>query len=277
MEYVLKLVKLHRKLLLSLFVMVAAYFPTLIWMYDRWMARDSYYSHGVLIPLVSLTLIFWNREELAKIKWKESPWGMRLIIAGVVLHLLASHPNVRIYFVSGFSMLVLLCGLVLYFYGEEIFKRISFALFFLVFMVPMPLVVINKVSLQLKMFAAELATMVLNNMGIQALRDGSIIKMRHAHVTVDDVCSGLRSLISLTALGSICAYWLKGKMWKRIFLFASTVPIAIITNMCRVVALSAISEIWGTEYAEGLVHDVLGFMVFALAFVMLMAVGKLLE
>lgn len=277
MDYVLKLARLHQKLLLAFFVMVVAYFPTIIWMYDRWMARDSYYSHGFLIPVVSLALIFWQKEELAEIKWKESPWGMRLIIAGVVMHLLASHPNVRIYFVSGFSMLVLICGLVLYLYGEQIFKRILFPLFFLIFMVPMPLVVINKVSLQLKMFAAELATMVLNNMGIQALRDGSIIKMRHAHVTVDDVCSGLRSLISLTALGSICAYWLKAAMWKRVFLFASTIPIAIITNMCRVVALSAISEIWGTEYAEGFVHDFLGFMVFALAFIMLMAVGKLLE
>ncbi|MCA9404306.1 MAG: exosortase [Candidatus Omnitrophica bacterium] len=273
----IKLARMHQKLLLALIVMVAAYFPTILWMYDRWMARDSYYSHGFLIPIVSLALIYWNKDELAEIKWKESPWGMRLIIAGAVLHLLASHPNVRIYFVSGFSMLVLISGLVLYLYGEEIFKRILFPLFFLIFMVPMPLVVINKVSLQLKMFAAELATMVLNNMGIQALRDGSIIKMRHAHVTVDDVCSGLRSLISLTALGSICAYWLKAAMWKRLALFASTIPIAIITNMCRVVALSAISEIWGTEYAEGFVHDFLGFMVFALAFIMLMAVGKLLE
>ncbi|MCA9394741.1 MAG: exosortase/archaeosortase family protein [Candidatus Omnitrophica bacterium] len=273
----MKLARMHQKLLLALIVMIAAYFPTILWMYDRWIARDSYYSHGFLIPIVSLALIYWNKEELAEIKWKESPWGMRLIIAGAVLHLLASHPNVRIYFVSGFSMLVLICGLVLYLYGEEIFRRILFPLFFLIFMVPMPLVVINKISLQLKMFAAELATMVLNNMGIQALRDGSIIKMRHAHVTVDDVCSGLRSLISLTALGSICAYWLKAAMWKRLTLFASTIPIAIITNMCRVVALSAISEIWGTEYAEGFVHDFLGFMVFALAFIMLMAVGKLLE
>lgn len=277
MDYVMKLARMHQKLLLALIVMIAAYFPTILWMYDRWIARDSYYSHGFLIPIVSLALIYWNKEELAEIKWKESPWGMRLIIAGAVLHLLASHPNVRIYFVSGFSMLVLICGLVLYLYGEEIFRRILFPLFFLIFMVPMPLVVINKISLQLKMFAAELATMVLNNMGIQALRDGSIIKMRHAHVTVDDVCSGLRSLISLTALGSICAYWLKAAMWKRLTLFASTIPIAIITNMCRVVALSAISEIWGTEYAEGFVHDFLGFMVFALAFIMLMAVGKLLE
>lgn len=277
MEKIIGFAKSNQKLLLAFFVMIIAYFPTLIWMFDRWWVRDSYYSHGILIPAVSIFLIYQIKDELAKIEFKESPWGMRLIIAGVALHLLASHPNVRVYFVSGFSMLFVISGIVLYLYGEELFKKIAFPLAFLVFMIPLPLVVINKLSLQLKMFAAEMAETVLNNMRIPAIRDGSIIRMRHANVVVDDVCSGLRSLISLTALGSIFAYWLKGPVWKKVILFLSTIPIAIVTNMCRVVLLASISEIWGTEYADGLVHDVTGFMVFALAFVMLYAVGKLLE
>lgn len=273
----LKFAKSNTKFLMSLGVMVLAYFPTFIWMWDRWFVRDSYYSHGPLIPFVVGFLIWQLKDELVKIQFKESKWGFKLIVAGIIMHALASHPNVRIYFVSGFSMLLTISGLVLYFYGAEVFKKIAFPIFFLIFMVPLPLVVINKLSLQLKMFAAELATHVLNNMRIPAIREGSVIKMRHAYVIVDDVCSGLRSLISLTALGSIFAYWLKGDMWKRILLFATTIPIAIITNMCRVVILSAISEIWGTEYADGTVHDMTGFLVFGLAFLMLYAVGKILE
>ncbi|MGE0267429.1 MAG: exosortase/archaeosortase family protein [Candidatus Omnitrophota bacterium] len=277
MEKLTSFVKSNRKILLSFFVMAVVYFPTLIWMWDRWWVRDSYYSHGFLIPIVSLYLIYQMKDELSKIKVKESPWGMRMVIAGVLLHLFASHPNIRVFFISGFSMMFVVSGIILYFYGEEIFKKISFPLAFLVFMIPLPLVVINKLSLQLKMFAAELAAITLNNMRILAVREGSIIRMRHAQVIVDDVCSGLRSLISLAALGSIFAYWLKGATWKKLILFFSTIPIAIITNMCRVVVLSCISEIWGTEYADGFVHDMTGFMVFALAFVMLYTVGKLLE
>jgi len=277
MDKIISFAKSNQKLLMAFFVMIIAYFPTLIWMFDRWWVRDSYYSHGILIPAVSIFLIYQIKDELSKIEFKESPWGMRLIIAGIALHLLASHPNVRVYFVSGFSMLFVISGIVLYLYGEELFKKIAFPLGFLVFMIPLPLVVINKLSLQLKMFAAEMAEIVLNNMRIPAIRDGSIIRMRHANVVVDDVCSGLRSLISLTALGSIFAYWLKGPVWKKVILFLSTIPIAIVTNMCRVVLLASISEIWGTEYADGFVHDMTGFMVFALAFIMLYAVGKLLE
>ncbi|MBP9853831.1 MAG: exosortase/archaeosortase family protein [Candidatus Omnitrophica bacterium] len=270
-------VRHNQKLLLAFLAMIIAYFPTLIWMWDRWFTRDSYYSHGILIPFVSLFLIYQMKEELAKIKPKESPWGMRLIIAGVVIHLLASHPNIRVYFVSGFSIMLVIPGLILYLYGAEMLKKVAFPIAFLVFMIPLPLVVINKLSLQLKLFAAELATQLLNSIRIQAVREGSIIHMRHAEVIVDDVCSGLRSLISLTALGAIFAFWLKDAMWKKLVLFFSTIPIAIITNMCRVVILSAISEIWGSQYAVGWVHDTAGFMVFALAFIMLYAVGKLLE
>ena len=101
--------------------------------------------------------------------------------------------------------------------------------------------------------------------------------MRSAYVVVDDVCSGLRSLISLTALGSIFAYWMKTSPIKRTILFLSTIPIAIVTNVCRIIFLSTVSDIWGPQYAVGLIHDLSGMIVFGLAFVLLFVVGKLLE
>ena len=129
----------------------------------------------------------------------------------------------------------------------------------------------------MKLFAAQIATITLNHMRIPALREGSLIKMRSAYVMVDDVCSGLRSLISLTALGSIFAFWLKGPAWKKIILFLCTIPIAILTNVCRIIFLATISEIWGPQYASGFVHDASGFLVFGLAFVFLLAVAKVIE
>ena len=84
-------------------------------------------------------------------------------------------------------------------------------------------------------------------------------------------------LISLTALGSIFAYLMTSGKTKKIVLFLSTIPIAIITNVVRVVFLSVVSEIWGAQYATGFTHDFSGFMVFALAFALLYGVGKLLE
>ena len=260
-------------LLAGMFILT--YIPTLLWLWDRWFARDSYYSHGILIPFVSGFLVWQMRDELAAIKPRRSPWGMPLIITGLCVHLMSS--LLRVYFTSGFSMLVVLSGLVLFFYGSKTLKKITFPVAFLIFMIPVPLVVITNISFKMKIFAAQIATAALNSMGLEAVRSGSVLKMQHTYVVVDDICSGLRSLISLTALGSIFAWWMKGPMPKRILLFCSTIPIAIATNVLRIVFLSFVSEVWGSQYATGFVHDFSGFMVFALAFVLLYAVGKVLE
>jgi len=259
----------------ALVVFLLTYWPTIMWMWDRWFARDSYYSHGILVPFVVVYLIWQMRDELKLIKREQSPWGLRLIIVGVILYLASA--ALRIYFSSGFSMLIVFFGMILHFYGEKIFRKIAFPLAFLAFMIPLPMVIIKNISFKLKILAAEIATVMLNGMRIPAIREGSMIKMRSAYVVVDDVCSGLRSLISLTALGAIFAYWMTGSTFKKVLLFLSTIPIAIITNVCRVILLSGISEIWGSQYATGFIHDATGFMVFGLAFILLFAVGKLLE
>lgn len=269
------LFKTYQKEILSLLVLLIAYVPSFMWMWDRWFARDSYYSHGILVPFVSLFFVWQLRGELAKIKRSCSPWGVKLIAAGILVHIVSS--MFRVNFSSAFSFLVVFYGLVLHFFGGRIFKKILFPLMFLLFMVPLPMAVISNISFRLKMFAAQLAEIVINKMGIPAIRKGSMIIMRDSYVVVDDVCSGLRSLISLTALGSIFAYMFDKGTVKRVVLFLSTIPIAVFTNMCRVVALSVISEVWGSQYASGMVHDITGFMVFVVAFLLLLAVQNLLE
>jgi len=254
---------------------IFAYFPTFLWMWDRWFAKDSYYSHGILVPFVSGYLLWQKRDVLAKIVCKSSRWGIPLMLFGVGLHVISS--LFRVYFSSAFSMLFVLAGAVLHLYGWQMLRQVRFPLAFLFFMLPLPLVVIVNISFKMKLFAAEIARSVLDNMGFQVVRDGSIIKMPHAQVIVDDVCSGLRSLISLAALGAIFAHWLKAPMYKRILLFLSTVPIAVVTNVCRVVFLSFVSEVWGPQYAAGFIHDVSGFMVFALAFLMLYVTARVIE
>ena len=256
-------------------IFLLMYFPTLIWMWDRWFARDSYYSHGIMIPFVVGFLIWSKRKILAKLPKVSSPWGIQLIIAGLVIHIFSA--VFRVYFSSGFSMILVLYGLVLYFYGEKIFKELLFPISFLIFMVPLPEVAIIGISFRLKLFAARIAAWTLNSIRLPALQDGSTIRMLHAQVVVDDVCSGLRSLISLTALSAIFAYMMSTNILKRLILFSSAIPIAVITNVCRVVILASISEIWGAKYAVGFIHDATGFSVFILGFVLLFSLGKLLE
>lgn len=261
--------------LLAIGFFLWAYTPIFIWMWDRWFARDTYYSHGILVPFVTLYFIWQKREELQETPKKRAPGSLILLALGIAMYLVSS--VLRVYFSSALSMLVVLVALILYFYGTAVLRKIAFPIFFLIFMVPLPLYMIVNISFKMKLFAATIAAKILNLIGLQAVRDGSVIKLHSTFVIVDDVCSGLRSLISLAALGSIFAYLMKGPMYKRVILFLTTIPIAIITNVCRVVILAAFSEILGVQSTQGLVHDMTGFLVFALAFVMLYAIGRVLE
>lgn len=258
-----------------LFLCILAYLPTLQWMWERWFERDSYYSHGILVPLISALLIWQKRHALKNIKIETSPLGMRLFTAGIILHVLSV--VFRVYFTSGFSMILVIAGFILSVYGRKFFKEISFPVIFLIFMVPLPLVTVINISFQMKLLSAMMASAVLNFINIPAIQQGSYIRMEHASIIVEDVCSGLRSLIALMALGALFAYWMKSRMVNRVFLFFTSIPIALVTNMVRIICLAIISEFFGPQYVTGSVENFFGLSVFVLAFLLLSGVEKLLK
>jgi exosortase len=256
-------------------LLLIIYSPTIWWMVDRWNAKDSYYSHGILVPLVSLYVLWIKRDQLAQIKYKPMTLGLWLLIVGIVIHILSAF--FRVYFTSAFSSLLVISGLVLYFCGLVMFKEVLFSIAFLTFMIPLPLIAIVGITFKMKLFAAFWANKIVNGMGIPALLDGSVIRMRHTHVIVEDVCSGLRSLISLMALGAIIAYLSKLSRIKKVIVFFSAAVMAIIANIVRIVFMATTSEIYGAQFTEGFLHTLSGLIVFVVALVGLMIVVKELE
>ena len=263
-----------RPAIITAFLLVI-YSPTIWWMVDRWNAKDSYYSHGFLVPFVSLYVLWLKREKLFSIRPKPAAIGLWLLIAGLVIHVISA--LLRVYFTSAFSSLLVISGLVLYFSGREMLKEVLFSILFLIFMIPLPLIAIVGITFKMKMFAAVWANKIVNALGVRAVLDGSIIKMRTTHVVVEDVCSGLRSLISLLALGTIIAYLSKLARWKKIIVFFAAGAMAVIANIVRIVFMALTSEIYGAKFTEGFLHTLSGLIVFVVAFVGLMIVVKELE
>ena len=256
-------------------LLVFAYFPTILWMIDRWSATDSYFGHWFLIPFVSAYLAWRKRKEIISIQPSPSVWGLFLLIAGLLIHLVSA--IIKVYFTSAFSILLSVSGLVLYLWGKKMLKTVAFSIFFLVFMVPFPLVVIGTTTVRLKLFAAMCATHVLHGFGLPAIQKGHMIYMKNAVVAVDDPCSGLRSLLSLLTLGVLFAYLKQASLPRRTLFFLSSIPIAMIANIIRIVLLAGIADIYGIEIALKFFHDFSGFVVFALALGGLSAVGRILR
>ncbi len=271
-------------------LIAVAYFPTLEWMVQRWGAAESYYSHGYLVPFVTLWLIWQKRDFL----WRENRgeassacagWGLALTAAALLLH--AASGYFRVFFTSGFSLVLLLSGLVLYLFGRRTLRSLWFALAFLLFMIPLPLLAIAGLNLRLKLLVTEWALALLNAVGILAVQDGSTILFEHDTLTVGNACSGLRSIISLLALGALYAYLFRsksaagGRRWrhglKQVLLFISSIPVAMAANILRIFLLGVVAHFYGGRVATGTVHDVSGYLLFAVAFGLLYLVGKALD
>lgn len=263
------------KLIILLALTVVAYIPTFSWMVERWSVKDTYYSHGFLIPFISLYIIWLKREELIKSKINSSSLGWLIFLGSMLIHLVCV--RFRISFMSGFSFIGALSGLVLLFLGKDYLKKLMFPISFLIFMVPLPMVAIANLSFRLKIFAAQVSTFIINRLGVPAIREGSVIKTQHSYVMVEDPCSGIRSLIALIALGALMAYFSDLTKKKKIILFISSIPIAVSTNIIRIVALTLASEMYGDKFATGTFHNIMGVLVFVFAFAGLALVAKLLE
>jgi len=257
-------------------VFALAFWPTFIWMAERFDAHDSFYSHGWLVPLASGWLLWQRRERLRSCRIRSSAWGLALLVPSLIAHLGASW--LKIGFVSGLAMIGVITGLVWAWWGREVLKTLRFPLLFLLFMVPLPGVLLIAASFNMKLMAASLATMLLDLIGIPAQQAGSSISVPGVTVIVDDTCSGLRSLISLVALSVVWTSFMgKGtKTWKKLTVVASSIPIALAANMVRIMTLVLVAAIYGAKAADGFIHYGSGLVVFGVALVCLAWVSRTL-
>lgn len=263
------------KFLSCTILLFIAYFPTFVWMADRWAAPESYYGHGFLIPLVSLYIAWQRRNAIAAAKKSSEPVGIILIVLGLAAHLACA--LLRVYFLSGFSFVLVLFGVALYFYGREVARNLVFPIFFLLAMIPLPLVLIGNLTVKLKLFAAEFATFILNRIGFPSVRDGSIIRMPQSQILIEAPCSGLRSLIALLTLGLLFAFGAKISYPRKTTLLLSAIPIALASNIIRILMLATVNDLYGGKAITGFFHDFSGFFVFAFAFTALLLVMRGLE
>ena len=250
----------------TLFILIIViYRETFLWLIERYRGADSYYSHGFLVPFIAAYLIWLKRGDFKDLKWDYNLWGMALIIFGLTIHFLSMF--FEVFFISAFSILFLVFGVSLWLFGIKITKKVAFPLCFLIFMFPLPLVAINSISFPMKMLVTKSAVFLLKtSLNIPIKNEGFQVFFPNATLIIENPCSGLRSLISMLALGSIFAFLLKANLNKRILLFLLSVPIALLSNLTRVIMLCLAVYIYGNQIMKSFFHDFSGYLVFFIAF-----------
>jgi len=268
--------KSNKTLQITIWLLIAIlYIPTFIWMVGMFNETDTNYSHGFLIPLVIAYIIWLKKKVLSQIPASTSKLGLPILIIGLLIHLAAL--RLRIEFISSLSLLITASGAILYLYGTACLKELQFPLFLYLFMSPLPTVFTVYITFNLKMLAAQIATTIMKIFGMPLIREGSTIITRHSTLVVDDQCSGIRSLISLMALGSVYAYLSPLNLKKRIIMFLLTIPIAIIANVARIMVMIVAAYIYGGKIIDNKIfHNGTGLLVFIVAIVLLFGVQRML-
>lgn len=248
-------------------LLIAVYFPILKQLVHQW-ATDEDVGHGFFVPLVAAFVAWQRREELMKIVPKPAWWGALIIVWSVLQSYIGSLGAEL--FLQRSAVIIGLVGVLLLVGGVELVKALAFPLLLLPFMIPIPSVIYNQITFPLQLLASSVAETLLGWFGIPVLRDGNLLVLPNQTLNVAEACSGIRSLLSLTFLSLVYAYFFDKRVWMRWALLIGTIPIAIAANACRVTITGMLSQV-NTELAKGVYHEMEGWIIFLIAFVMLFA------
>ena len=229
-------------------------------------------AHGPIVLAVAIYLA-WNMHGKARQLQNEAPrtqaaLGWISLLAGLACYVIGRSQNILL-FEAGSQFPVFL-GILLMTLGWRGVKLFWFPLFFLLFMVPPPGVILDAVTSPLKQEVSHLASHFLYMAGYPIARSGVVITIGQYQLLVADACSGLHSIVSLSAMGLLYLYLMRHtSILRNLILVALIIPTAILTNVARVMILALITYYFGDEAGQGFLHGFAGIMIFVVAVLLL--------
>ncbi|MDK9705911.1 MAG: exosortase/archaeosortase family protein [Desulforhopalus sp.] len=259
--------------LIILAALLALYFPFLKKLAVDWGTNDDY-SHGYFIPVLTGYFIYTLRDELRRLVIKPNTYGLLAVVAGLCQLIVAKIGSE--YFLQRTSLIIVLLGLVLFFLGYQYLKMLFLPVAYLIFMVPLPVIIWNKLAFPMQLFASAITEKVVYLLGIPIYREGNVLHLAQTTLEVVAACSGLRSLVTLFALSGALAILSALPKSKKLILFLAAAPIAIFANICRLTFTAILATKIGSDAAQGFLHEFSGMVVFFLGLGMLVAVNAVL-
>ena len=254
-------------------LLIAANFPILKSLVVQW-STDEDVGHGFFVPLVAAYIAWQRRDAILALELKPTWWGAAVMLWGAIqgtMGMLAAE-----LFLQRTSLLFLLLGLLLLIGGAPLVRALLFPLLLLPFMIPIPAILFNQITFPLQIFASRVAEVALGFLGIPVIRDGNVLELPSQKLSVAEACSGIRSLLSLSFLSLVYAYFFDKRVWMRWALLAATVPIAIIANAGRVTITGLLSEA-NPALAHGIYHSLEGWVIFMIAGAMLIGLHAIIS
>lgn len=242
--------------------------------------NEADWSHGWAIPLFSGYLVYSRWEQLRRTPIRDAWVGLLIILAGLGTYQYATW-GIQIGYIRPASMLLALLGVIITMCGLPAMRYLWVPWLYLFFAIPLPKGVYFQLTDPMRQIAAVAATNVLHLTGVDIETVGSTIQFWYqgnfGQLGVADACSGMRSTMTLCALGVAVAFMTPRSVWKRIILLASCVPIAIFANLIRVTVTCILYIFVDKRYADGTYHTLLGLVTMLIAFGIFFGLGWVLD
>jgi len=254
-------------------LLVLGFWPILVSMYGSWFDTGAYMEHGVLVVPAAAYMVWTKWDRLKLLAVRPSGWGFGLVVCGT----LAAALGVLAHWVwlSRVSFLVSLVGCIALVFGWAIVRQMVYPLCTLILMIAPPTFLFARLTLSLQLLASRLGELCLDLLGYSVLRDGNVLEMVGIKLSVEEACSGIRSLMAILFLAVLYNYFfVQGKEMRSLILIVA-VPIAILGNAARIVATGVVAQ-YDRSLAMGTVHETFGYVSVAVAAIGCLAVHILM-
>ena len=264
------------------------YMPTLWRLFNGIWLSDTQ-AHGPLILAIASWLIYRAWPDLIDAYHRQHPqasippisrlsqvvgWG--LLVVGFLAYLIGRSQNIE--FIELGSLIWVLTGMVLVFLGPTSLKVIWFPLFFMLFMVPLPGLLVAAVTMPMKIAVSFIAETVMHGLGYPVARTGVILQVGQYQLLVADACAGLHTLFTLEALGLLYLNLMRHEsLLRNVALAILIIPISFIANVIRVIVLCLITYYFGDAAGQGFLHGFAGMVLFLTALVLIIGLDSLLR
>jgi exosortase len=235
----------------------AAFWPILVGIYGSWFDERSYMEHGILVIPAAAYMAWAKRDKLAAIVPQPSRWGIVLLAWGALQALLGAVG--QWVWVSRMAFLVSFVGSIALVYGFRMIRELTYPLCTLILMIAPPDFIFQALTLRLQLLASRLGAAALEALGYSVLREGNILEMVGIKLSVEEACSGIRSLVAIVFMCVLYNYFFVEKKSMRIWILALAVPIAILGNAIRIVA-TGIAGQYNHDWVGGATHEAFGYV-----------------
>jgi exosortase len=240
--------------------------------------QSEQYSHIILIPFISGYFLYLRRKTIfSDTNYAYIP-GIILILIGTILYLISKTNGINLVqndylSLTIFSAILFWIGGFILFFGVRAFRTGAFPLFFLIFMIPIPSLILEKIIFLLQIGSTEAAYVFFKLTGISFLKEGFVFNLPGFSIEVAKQCSGIRSSVALFIMGLILSNVYLRTNWRRIVLILSVFPLAVIKNGIRIVTLSTLALYVDQSFINNsLLHRKGGIVFFLIALALLMSI-----